>query len=109
IAIPTFHSNWPLDSCRNRDCEPSRPLECRDKPPRSRLLPHLVCNIVDDAIYRSERRRTAAESPIRPRFVPDSFHTLSTGLSSAAVVLDKHHLSCVIPPQPGFNVDFVLA
>jgi len=22
------------------------------------------------------------ESPIRPRFVPDSFHTLSTGLSS---------------------------
>ena len=34
------------------------------------------------AICRGERSRTRRESPIRPRFVPDSFHTLSTGFSS---------------------------
>src|SRR5262249_54068321 len=108
-CILIFHRAWALDSRRNPVCELDGLLHGRDKPPRWRIPPDLVCNIVDGAIYRSERRRTAAESPIRPRFVPDSFHTLSTGLSSPAVVIDKHHLSCVILPQPGFNVDFVLA
>src|SRR5262249_8816853 len=105
-AVPIFHSDWPLDSCKIRDCEPRLLLCCRDKAPRCRIPPDLVCNIVARAIYRSERRRTAMESPIRPRFVPDSFHTLSIGLSSAAVVIDKHNLSCVIPPQLGFQCRF---
>ena len=41
------------------------------------------------AICRSERSRTRHESPIRPRFVRDSFHTLSTGLSRRHVVIQE--------------------
>ena len=34
------------------------------------------------ARYCRERTQTPCESAIRPRFVPDSFHSLNTGLSS---------------------------
>jgi len=42
----------------------------------SPVTPDLVFDGRGGAIYRGERTRTGRESPIRPRFVPDSFHML---------------------------------
>ena len=53
---------------------------------RNRALHPIWCSTAVAAPYIAvnelEQRR---ESPIRPRFVPDSFHMLSTGLSSVAL------------------------
>jgi len=52
---------------------------------KTRCTPHMVVSDGSCPICRGERSRTGPESPIRPRFVPDSFHILSTGLSSVAL------------------------
>ncbi len=53
-------------------------------PPRSNL-PYFVGSEWNAATYGSERNHTDGESLIRPQFVRDSFHSLSTGLSTVAL------------------------
>src|SRR5262249_60650998 len=82
---PVIHNVLAIDSSQIHDRAAKRRPGRRDKRSRWSFPPDLVCNVGGHPISRSERSRTAAESPIRPRFVPDSFHMLSTGLSSAAL------------------------
>ena len=91
--FPRYPQESGLDSRWNRDrCTLVNAFGAKTAVRNRRFHPMWCSLSKPDAIYRSERTRTGSELPIRPRFVPDSFHMLSTGLSQRHVVIQKRSL-----------------